>query len=109
MLYYTASPCLLGIGKPLYDARGRGVRLVIVFIGLIAGFQVAGVLGAIIAISFSDLFSYSYICYGLQKESLGMLRQDTLLTLLLIGTLTVTLLLRWTLGLGYPLHSLMLT
>ena len=106
MLYYTASPCLLGIGKPLYNARGRGIRLVVVAITLIVGFQIAGILGAIIAIAFSDLVAYFYICYGLHKESLSMYQQDISMTLLLVAVLAVTLLTRFLLGYGHPLSSL---
>lgn len=106
MLYYTASPCLLGIGKPLYNAWGKGIRLVSVTISLIGGFQLAGILGAVIAISFSDLIAYIYICYGLHKESLSVFRQDVLMTLLLAAVLTVTLLARLLLGYGHPLSLL---
>jgi O-antigen/teichoic acid export membrane protein len=106
MLYYTASPCLLGIGKPLYNARGKGIRLVVVAISLIGGFQIAGVFGAIVAIAFSDLIAYIYICYGLQKESLSVFRQDIAMTLSLAAVLTVVLLARLLLGYGHPLSAL---
>lgn len=102
MLYHTASPCLLGVGKPLYNAQGKGVGLFIVSVGIIGGYQLAGVFGTILAVAFSDLVVYAYICYGLHKESLNMMKQDALLTSLLIVTLAIVLYSRYALGFGSP-------
>lgn len=102
MLYYTASPCLLGVGKPLYNAQGKGVGLFVISIGIITGYYLAGVLGAIMAVAFSDVIVYSYICYGLHKESLSMIKQDLLLTSLLVLVVGVILSGRYFWGFGNP-------
>jgi len=108
ILYLTGEPCLFGIGKPSYGAQSKILRFVIVAVGIIIGYNLAGVSGAVAAVAFSDLPAYAYLSYGLHRESLGMWKQDSLLTVGLFGTLAVILLGRAMAGLGTPIDSILI-
>jgi O-antigen/teichoic acid export membrane protein len=106
MLYATASACLLGLGKPLYDAQSRIVRLLGVTFGLFLGFQIAGIVGAVVVVAFSDIPSYLILQYGLNQEGITFTQQDIKLTLGLTLVIALILGLRFTLGFGHPLEIL---
>ncbi len=99
------SPALLAIGKPKYSFFGFAAKVIYMFTILPWGFSQFGVLGAITVIAFNDLPSYGCFSYGLWREKLSTLKQDILSTLLLIISLVVTLFIRYSLGLGFPLRE----
>jgi hypothetical protein len=58
--------------------------------------------GAVIAIAFSDLPVYFVNAYSASRERLPTLNQDALLTVSFLGLLAVALWARHWLGLGFP-------
>lgn len=107
ILFYTISPALLAIGKPLYSAQSNLARLIVIVIGLPTGFSIAGILGAVTVIAFSDLFPYTVILYGLWKEKLSCTLQDLQMTALFAGILTGLIFLRQAIGFGLPIDNLL--
>jgi len=108
-LFYTMTPTLMAIGKPVYLAHGNFARLFMVCFGLWGGYQMGGLLGAIAGIALSDGAAYLSLYYGISKEKLSLLGQDfqaTIFYAVLIGAL---LLLRFSLGGGSPLDGILQT
>lgn len=105
-LFYIANPCLLALGKSVYSAQSRLFRLLAVTIGLMIGFRVAGIFGAIIVIALGDVPSYLAVQYGLYREGLGCLWQDMRSTLILIFVMGGVFMIRLGLGLGLPFDAL---
>ncbi len=107
VLFYTTSPCLLGIGKPIYGAQANLLRFITLATGLPLGFHLAGTLGAVAAVALSDLPSYLAIQYGSWREKLVFWRQDTQLTAGLLGVILLITAIRAGLGFGTPLDVLL--
>lgn len=107
ILFYTTSPVLLAIGKPLYSAQSNLFRLLMIAIGLPVIFPIAGTVGAITVIALSDFPVYLVNLYGLFREKLVLLRQDVIATLCFISTLALLLVGRYWLGFGFPLDAIL--
>ncbi len=107
LLFYTISPALLGIGKPLYSALSNFARFGVIVFGVPLAHHSFGLLGAIIVIAFSDLPLYIVNLYGLWQEKLTCFTQDIQATALFVGILTLFLLLRIYLGFGLPIQQLL--
>jgi O-antigen/teichoic acid export membrane protein len=107
LLFYTISPALLAIGKPLYAAQSNLARFVMISVGLPLAFFRFGILGAIIVIAFSDLPLYLVNLYGLWREKLSCIAQDIQTTAFFIGILTLLLIIRSSLGFGLPIHAIL--
>ncbi len=106
VLFYTISPALLAIGKPLYTAQSNLAGFVVIGLGLPLMFFYFGTVGAIILIAVSDLPLYLVNLYGLWREKLSCLTQDLQITAFFIGILTVSLTIRNYLGFGLPIQAL---
>ncbi len=107
ILFYTISPALLAIGKPLYSAQSNFARFGIITFSVPLVFQSFGVVGAIIVIAFSDLPLYIVNLYGLWQEKLSCFIQDIQTTAFFIAILTLFLLIRNSLGFGLPIEQLL--
>ncbi|MBW4512725.1 MAG: oligosaccharide flippase family protein [Scytonematopsis contorta HA4267-MV1] len=107
ILFYTISPALLAIGKPLYSAQSNFARFGIITFSVPLVFQSFGVVGAIIVIAFSDLPLYIVNLYGLWQEKLSCFIQDIQTTAFFIAILTLFLLIRNSLGFGLPIQQLL--
>lgn len=107
ILFYTTSPVLLAIGKPLYSAQSNLFRLLTISIGLPLIFPIAGTIGAIVIIALSDFPVYLVNLYGLMREKLSLVMQDILATLIFVSGLTIILLGRYALGFGFPLDAIL--
>ncbi|MEB3217582.1 MAG: oligosaccharide flippase family protein [Nostocales cyanobacterium 94392] len=107
LLFYTVSPALLAISKPLYSAQSNLARFVMIGIVLPLGFFRFGILGAIIVIALSDLPLYIVNLYGLWREKLCCIRQDIQVTALFVGVLTLFIFIRYFLGFGLPIDSIL--
>lgn len=107
VLFYTTSPCLLGVGKPMYGAQANLLRFITLAAGLPLGFHVAGTLGAVVAVAVSDFPSYMAIQYGAWREKLIFWRQDIQLTAGLLGVILLITAIRAGLGFGTPLDVLL--
>ena len=75
-------------------------------IGLPLAFQKFGILGAIIIIALSDLPLYIVNLYGLWREKLFCFVQDVQATLFFMGIVTIFLMIRYYLGYGLPIDTL---
>ncbi|MEO1432550.1 MAG: oligosaccharide flippase family protein, partial [Cyanobacteria bacterium J06633_8] len=91
LLFYTISPALLAIGKPLYSAQSNFARFGIIILAVPTAHQIFGVIGAIGVIAFSDLPLYIVNLYGLWQEKLFSLTQDIQTTAFFVGILTLFL------------------
>lgn len=107
LLFYTISPALLAISKPLYSAQSNLARFTMIGVVLPLAFYSFGTLGAIITIAFSDLPLYIVNLYGLWREKLSCIGQDIQLTALFIGVLTLFLFIRNYLGFGFPIQAIL--
>lgn len=108
MLCNTNEPALMAIGKPQYATIAQVTRVVFTSVGVLLGFHLYKIPGAIIAVALNDLFYYTAVNYGLWREGLSGLREDILATLLLVVLLAVVLFSRSALGLGLPINGLLL-
>ena len=106
LLFYTTSPALLAIGKPLYAAQSNFARFTIIILAVPLAHQSFGELGAISVIAFSDFPLYIVNLYGLWREKLFCLSQDIQTTLFFIAILTLFLFIRYVLGFGLPIEQL---
>ncbi|AFY55939.1 membrane protein involved in the export of O-antigen and teichoic acid [Rivularia sp. PCC 7116] len=106
LLFYTISPALLAIGKPLYSAQSNFARFAIIILAVPTANQIFGVIGAIGVIAFSDLPLYIVNLYGLWHEKLFCFAQDLQTTAFFIGILTLFIFIRYSLGLGFPIDQL---
>ncbi len=107
LLFYSISPALLAISKPLYSAQSNLARFGIILLGVPLAHNSFGELGAIIVIAFSDLPLYIVNLYGLWREKLSCLAQDIQATAFFIGLLALFLATRIYLGFGLPIQSLL--
>ncbi|MGD1914037.1 MAG: oligosaccharide flippase family protein [Rivularia sp. (in: cyanobacteria)] len=107
VLFYTISPALLAIKKPLYSAQGNLARFVTIGIGLPLAFYSFGSIGAIIAIAIGDLPLYIVNLWGLRREKLSCISQDIQGTAFFLVLLTLFLLIRYSLGFGLPIQAIL--
>lgn len=105
-LYCTSSPCLLGIGKPYYNALSNGARFIAILVGIPVGFHAFGQVGAIVAIALSDVPTYLTNQRGLWKEQLSTIRQDLAFTLMFAVLLALVLVLRFAWWGSLPIDAL---
>jgi len=102
LLYSTMNPCLLSLGKSAYGAWGNLLRFGAIAISLPLSFAGAGLWGAVLVITFSDLPMYGVVLYGLHREQLTCWKQDLQATAVYLGLLAMMLCARYALGLGLP-------
>jgi O-antigen/teichoic acid export membrane protein len=107
VLFYTANPALLAIGKPMYSAQSNLFRFLMIGIGLPIGYYLSGTLGAIIIVALSDVPLYIVNLYGLWREGLLCLAQDMQMTILFVGLLCSLLMIRSALGFGLPVNAIL--
>ncbi|MBW4439681.1 MAG: oligosaccharide flippase family protein [Plectolyngbya sp. WJT66-NPBG17] len=107
VLFYTTSPALMAISKPMYSAQSNFVRFAMIGIGMPLAFSKFGELGAIVVIAMSDLPLYSVNLYGLNQEKLSCTMQDLYCTAFFLAIVSLFLLTRYSLGLGVPIHLLL--
>ncbi|MEM9922299.1 MAG: oligosaccharide flippase family protein [Cyanobacteria bacterium P01_D01_bin.50] len=107
LLFYTISPALLAIKKPLYSAQSNLARFVIIAIGLPLAFYNFGVLGAICVVAVGDLPLYIVNLWGLKQEQLSCISQDIQGTVFFIVILALFLFIRHSLGFGLPIQAIL--
>ncbi|MDJ0618167.1 MAG: oligosaccharide flippase family protein [Calothrix sp. MO_192.B10] len=106
LLFYTISPALLALGKPLYSAQSNFARFAIIAIAVPLLFEKFGVVGAVIAIALSDLPLYLTNLYGLWREKLFCFSQDMAATGFFVAVLSLFFVIRNNLGFGFPIQQL---
>lgn len=109
LLFYTTSPALLAIGKPLYSAQSNLARFVIIAIAVPLLYPKFGTVSAVTAIAFSDLPLYLTNLYGLWQEKLFCLIQDIKATVFFVFILALFLFIRTSLGFGLPIQQLFIS
>lgn len=107
ILYYTTSPALLAVGKPLYSAQSNLLRFLMISIGMPLAFTAHGTLGVIVVIALSDFPLYVANLYGLWREKLSCFTQDVEATALFVGMVTLFVFIRISTGLGTPFQILL--
>lgn len=107
VLFYTISPVLIALGKPLYSAQSNLAGFLVISVGLPLAFFSYGVVGAITLIALSDLPLYIVNLYGLGREKLSCFSQDMQMTAFFAGILGLFLTFRSHLGLGLPIQGIL--
>lgn len=102
VLFYTTSPALLAVGKPMYAAQSNLLRFLMISIGMPLAFTTQGTLGVIVIIALSDFPLYLANLYGLWREKFFSLIQDVQATAIFVGMVTLLVLIRTSIGLGSP-------
>lgn len=103
LLCATIEPALVALGKVHYATAGNLCRLIFTVAGILIGYSTMGILGAVVAVAANDLFYYLVVNYGLCREGLSGLWQDVAVTGLLILGLAGIVLMRWAIGIPYPI------
>ena len=103
LLCATSEPVLSAMGKVQYMTFGNVCRLVFTVTGILIGFALLGNLGAIIAVALNDLFYYCVVSYGLHREGVGCLKQDAIMTGLLLLGIGAIVAIRLSLGINFPI------
>ncbi|MGB6299321.1 MAG: oligosaccharide flippase family protein [Rivularia sp. (in: cyanobacteria)] len=106
LLFYTISPALLAVGKPVYSAQSNFARFAIIILAVPLAHQTFGLIGAICVIAFSDVPLYIVNLYGLWQEKLFCFIQDVQGTVFFIMILALFLFIRNSLGFGFPIDNL---
>ncbi|MBE9213311.1 oligosaccharide flippase family protein [Plectonema cf. radiosum LEGE 06105] len=106
LLFYTISPALLAIGKPLYLAQSNLARFMMIGLGLPLVYYSFGLIGAMIVIALGDLPLYFVNLYGLWRERLSCIAQDIQITIFYIAVLALFLYIRYFLGFGIPIQTI---
>jgi O-antigen/teichoic acid export membrane protein len=107
LLISTIEGSLLAIGKPKYAATGNLAKFIYMITVLPLSFRIGGQFGAVLAIALNDLPSYAIISVGLTRERLSLLKQDLVLTLVLVLATALLMALRVVTGMGVPGHSML--
>jgi O-antigen/teichoic acid export membrane protein len=106
ILTQTIDPVLLAIGKPYYSAFANFLKFLFMVVGLPLGFSLMGLAGVITVIALNDLPFYGVITYGLWREKLFVIKQDIKATALFLLLLSIILIIRVVVGLGFPISNL---
>ncbi len=106
VLMATIAPALLSVGRPQYHPIGTGARLLVIVVGVPAGYYLGGTVGALIAVALGDLPNYLAITVGLWREHLQGSAQDLAATAVFGVALAATLLVRSHVGLGTPFDQI---
>lgn len=102
LLYNTISPAIMSLQKAHYNALANLLYCAALFVLLPLGYHFFGMVGAVAAVAVSDLPVYLVNVYASYRQGLGMLRQDLLMTLFFLATLTGGFAIRHAFGLGLP-------
>jgi len=85
LLYQTTHPVLLSLGKPKYSAIGNACYCFFIIAAINVAYAFYGMHGAVIAIAAGDLPLYAVIQFGATREGIRPLRQDLLMTLIILA------------------------
>jgi O-antigen/teichoic acid export membrane protein len=94
ILNVTIGSILLSLGKPQYDAFSTFIKFIYMIILLPLVLTKLDLWWGILVIGFNDVGKYIAYSYGLWKEGFSCLRQDAIMTLLLITFIACLILVR---------------
>ncbi|HIK15184.1 MAG TPA: oligosaccharide flippase family protein [Leptolyngbyaceae cyanobacterium M33_DOE_097] len=106
LLHESLRQSLVAIGQPKYEAYGQFFKSIFVCAGIPIGIHFFGMLGAIVVVACNDLPLYACTCFGLLQEKLSSIKQDFLMSSLLLLLIGGVILLRYAIGLGSPISTL---
>jgi len=109
LLHESLRQSLVAIGRPKYEAYGQFFKSLFVCAGIPLGIHHFGMLGAVIVVACNDLPLYTATCIGLRQEKLSSIKQDVMMSGLLVVLVAMFLLIRHTAGLGLPISTLFST
>ncbi|HIK55437.1 MAG TPA: oligosaccharide flippase family protein [Synechococcales cyanobacterium M55_K2018_004] len=108
VLIQTIDQGLWVLEKPFYWTIGLFFSFLFCFIGIPWGFHSSlGNKGAVLAVAVSNVPIWIVVLYGLWREKLLALRQDLLMTVVLMIIFAMVVAIRLSLGLGSPFNGLM--
>lgn len=107
LLAQTMFPALLAIGKPRYSAYAQFFKFLYMIVALPLGYHLMGVAGTVIAVALNDLPFYTAISYGLWREGLLGLKQDLVITCVLLAMIIFVFGIRMSLGWELPFSELL--
>jgi O-antigen/teichoic acid export membrane protein len=102
VLMQSVDKSLLAYGKPIYHTMASLSTFLWIALMIPTGFSFSGEFGAILAIASGGIPGWLAISFGLWREKFLALGQDIVATGVLVLTLTMTLLVRSTLGFSLP-------
>lgn len=91
---------MLGLGKPSYNVFGSGLKLAYYVTILPLAYRSLGILGAILAIAFSEIGRYLAIAVGQRRERFSFFWQDAAATIFFVVLVVTMSWLRSVAGLG---------
>jgi O-antigen/teichoic acid export membrane protein len=106
VLTATGESTLLGLGKPVYAGVSNGLKLGYLVVAVPFMFLTYGMLGAVVAMAFSDLVRYLPLLGGQVRERLSFIRQDAVATLIFLVTLALMTAARQHYGFGTPFDTI---
>jgi O-antigen/teichoic acid export membrane protein len=111
LLADTLSPCLFAIGQHRYVAFGNLFSFLFILVGIPFSFSLIpenmSRLSAVGTVALSEVPFYIAIVVGLVQERLSCIKQDVVLTSILVILLAGVIGLRLSLGLGTPLDAIL--
>lgn len=93
---------LLALNRPAYAAVGSTVRLAYLLVAVPAAFAAGGIFAVALAVALADLPRYVVSAVGHARSQIGILRNDLLVTAVLLASLVAFGAIRESLGLGSP-------
>lgn len=106
LLCSTIEPALTAIGMPQYIAMANLSRFICTVVGIWVGYSLFQIPGAVIGVALNDLCYYCVIGYGLRREGFSALKDDFMATALFVCSLTMLVLIRYSLGFGTPIDTM---
>ena len=89
LLYNTTSPVLFSLGKSKYNAVGNAAYCFFIVAGILVGFALFKLPGAVVAVAAGDLPMYVVTQFGAVREGVKPMRQDLQMTALFLALLAV--------------------
>jgi len=102
ILISTIEGSLLAIGKSKYAAMANLAKFIYMVVALPLAHKLGGEVAIILVIALNDVPSYIILNIGLLKERLSLLKQDAIITLILVVMSMVLLGFRMLVGIGLP-------
>ncbi len=109
LLTTSINSTLYVIAKPKYMASANFTKFLYMAILIPVAYRLGGEPGVILVIVLNDLPSYIVINYGLYREKLSMLKQDALMTIILVCITALLIAIRLVIGIGFPGQEAFLT
>ncbi|MEA3537422.1 oligosaccharide flippase family protein [Rhizobium sp. CC-YZS058] len=97
---------VLGMGRPVYGATANLLKLGCMLVGLPLAFALSGLEAVILVIAGCEAVRYLPIAIGQRRLKLSFLRQDIMLSILMLCMVAAVLSVRHAAGYPYPLETI---